>query len=259
MTARSVTGRTAAVPRRLMAGFWAALGFLTVLPVPERRAGGGHPMATAFFPWVGAGLGALAAVVARAPVDPAVAGVLALTTLFLLTGGLHWDGWADVLDATLGPALSRDKRISILADPRIGAHAAVGVTLLVVLAVSALARAPVWGIVLGAVAGRWAMVACLCWAPALRASGAAARLRDHAHPVAAGVGLGAIVGLCLAGGVVPGALAAALGAGLLAAALFATVLVRRLGGMNGDGHGAVGLLTETVIWLVAAETTGWMP
>ncbi|MDZ7778473.1 MAG: adenosylcobinamide-GDP ribazoletransferase [Gemmatimonadota bacterium] len=248
--------RSGPFPGAPVAGFWAALGFLTILPVPEREAERGSATATIFFPWIGLGLGALAALVARMPVDPLVAGSLALATHFFVTGGLHWDGWADVLDATLGPALSREKRVSILADPRIGAHAAVGVALLAVLAVSALARAPFWGIVLGAVTGRWVMVASLRWAPALRSSGAAAGLRAHARPVGAGVGLAAVVALCLVRAVAPGSLAVAFGVGVVVAAAFATFLVRRLGGMNGDAHGAVGLLAETVVWLVAAETTG---
>lgn len=237
-------------------GVWAAIGFLTVLPVPERRAESGRPFATPFFSLVGVVLGVAAASIARIPLDPLVAGLLALAFLAAVTGGLHWDGWADVLDATLTPGLSRARRLEILGDPRVGAHAALGVALLTFACVTALARAPFWGVVLGATLGRWVMVATLRWAPSLRASGAGARMRGDARPLGAAVGVLLLGTILIARGVVASSIVIASLCGMGVALLFATFLVRRLGGLNGDCHGAVGLLTEVVVWLTTAELHG---
>ncbi len=107
------------------AGPTAAVGFLTILPVPRALAQRGHRHATIFFPVVGGGIGALAALVMQLPGERLVMATLAVVGMALVTGGLHWDGWADVMDASLANA-SQTRRVEILADPRIGAHAAWG-------------------------------------------------------------------------------------------------------------------------------------
>lgn len=233
-------------------GAFSALGFLTVLPVPEGLAARGRGGATVFFPWIGALLGVSAAGVVRLPGDAYLGAVLALSLLFLATGGLHWDGWADVADAAVPPGLAPERRVAILGDPRVGAHATVAVALLLLLAVWGLARAPLWGIVIGSTLGRWVMVATLRWAPSLRNEGAGAGMRGVARPLLAGVGVLVLVtaATTLGGG---GRLVLAAICGLGVAALATTGLVRRFGGLNGDGHGAIGLLTEITTWASAAE------
>lgn len=239
--------------RGCLGGFLAATGFLTVLPVPEAVAAHGRGTATVFFPWVGALLGASAAAVTHLPVDAHLRAVLALSLLFVATGGLHWDGWADVVDAATPPALSVEKRIAILADPRVGAHATVAVVLLLLFAVWALAGAPSWGVVLGSALGRWVMVATLRVAPPLRSEGSGARMRGGARPLLATAGVLVPAGAAVALGGDGVRLAVAIVCGLGVAALSTAVLVRRLGGLNGDGHGAVGLLTEITTWAASAE------
>lgn len=250
MTGRIVPGRA------LLAGLWAAVGFLTVLPVPERWAERGRTSATAFFPFMGVVLGLAVGGITRMPLDPLVASMLAVAFLAVVTGGLHWDGWADVVDATLTPAVNRERRVQILADAPVGAHAALGVALLALASVSALARAPFWAIVLGATLGRWVMVATLRWAPSLRAAGAGARMRGDARPFGAALGLVLLIAILFTGGVKASSVLVASTFGVVIALLFTTFLVRRLGGVNGDCHGAVGLLTEVVVWLTAAELHG---
>lgn len=250
MTTATPTARRSAP----LDGVCAAVGFLTVLPVPEDRAARGHDHATSFFPWIGAALGVAAAAAARIPFDPLVSGALAVALLFAATGGLHWDGWADVLDATVTPGLDRERRVSILADPRTGAHAAFGVAILALVAAGTVSRAPSWGVVLGCALGRGVMVGTLRWAPALRRSGSAARLRAHARPAGAAVGVALIAAASVGGGAPVRAVVLALATGLAVAWLFAAFVVRRLGGLNGDGHGATGLLAETGVWIV---TAGW--
>lgn len=248
--------RSTGAARGWLGGFFSALGFLTVLPIPETLAARARGATTVFFPWVGLLLGLSAAAVVSLPGDPRLGAVLAVALLFAVTGGLHWDGWADVLDAAVTPGLPREKRIAILGDPRVGAHAVVGVGLLLMLAVWGLARAPLWGVVLGSALGRWVMVATLRWAPPLRSEGAGARMRAEARPLLAAIGViaPAATGVMLGGVGVGVVLAMVCGLGM--AALSATALVHRLGGLNGDGHGAVGLLTEIATWAASAELAG---
>lgn len=232
----------------------AALGFLTVILVPERRAERGRGAATVLFPWVGVALGGVAAVIMRVPIDRTVASALALAVILVVTGGLHWDGWADVLDATLTPGLTRARRVEILSDSRLGANGAIGVTLLAVMAVRSLSVTPAWGVLLGSSLGRWVMVASLRWSAPLAKTGAAATLRAGARPVASGVALATVVVLVSWMGAPAMSLALACGVALGVAASATYLLVARLGGMNGDAHGAVGLLTEVTVWVVAAAT-----
>jgi len=239
---------------RWIGGLWAAVGFLTVISVPEQRAEHGLGGATLFFPVVGVALGICAALIAQVPLSPSLAALLAVAFMWAITGGLHWDGWADVLDAAVTPAMDPERRLGILSDPRVGAHAAVGVALLALACTSALMRAPFWGVVLGSAMGRWVMVATLRWAPALRSDGAAATLRDGARPAGgATILLALVLGLATRGNMALPGILIVLGTGAATATLFALFLVRRLGGMNGDAHGAVGLLTEVVVWAAAAE------
>jgi adenosylcobinamide-GDP ribazoletransferase len=231
----------------------AAIGFLTVLSVPEDRAARGRSRATLFFPWVGLGLGALALALLRTPLDTTLSAVLAVAVLALATGGLHWDGWADVVDATVTPGVSRERRIEILRDPHVGAHAALGVALLALVRVLGLARAPAWAILLGPVLGRWSMVATLRWAPPLGDHGAGATLRPDARPVGAALAPAVLIAAFSWLGVPPAHVGVALAIGALAALVVAAFVVRRLGGMNGDAHGAVGLLVESLVWVIGAE------
>lgn len=59
------------------------------------------------------------------------------TFLFLLTGGLHLDGFADSCDALLCSA-SPERRIEILHDSRLGAFATIGLILLISAKISAI-------------------------------------------------------------------------------------------------------------------------
>ncbi|MFA6076066.1 MAG: adenosylcobinamide-GDP ribazoletransferase [Negativicutes bacterium] len=59
------------------------------------------------------------------------------TFLFLLTGGMHLDGLADTCDSLFCPA-SRDKRIEIMHDSRIGAFGTIGLFFILATKISAL-------------------------------------------------------------------------------------------------------------------------
>ena len=100
-----------------------AVGFLTRLPVPAARSAPDLSRAAFFFPLVGALVGGIAAAtraLADQALPPLPATLLAVTAALIVTGALHEDGLADVADA-LGAHTTRERRLEILKDPRVGA------------------------------------------------------------------------------------------------------------------------------------------
>lgn len=237
------------------ASFAGAVRFLTVAPLPhggtrdpgsERRGA-----ATAWFPLVGLLLGlVLAAVRAALPNDGLLGPTLVVAAWVALTGGLHEDGWADCADAAFAP-VTRARRVEILGDPRIGAHGLVAVLVLLLVRLGAVADAAWWALLAPPAVGRWAMVVSLRMALPLRSTGLAASMAPHARPVRAS---GWLAVALVAAGAVVGGLGLAQRAALLISmtvvgaacgVVVGVVLQRRLGGLSGDGHGAVGLAAET--------------
>lgn len=151
-----------------MTEFWLALSFLTTIPTPAVAfVEGGLGRLANWFPWVGLILGLilagsqwLLALVLPLPVTA----VLVVALWAWLTGGLHLDGLADCGDGLLVTA-SRERRLEILKDSRLGAFGAIllGLFLLAkVTATSALLSAgvatlpaPSFALILAPVLGRW--------------------------------------------------------------------------------------------------------
>jgi adenosylcobinamide-GDP ribazoletransferase len=69
----------------------------------------------------------------------AISVILAFSAMVLTTGAFHEDGFADVCDA-FGGGYSKDQRLTIMKDSRIGAYAAIGLILLFLLKILALAE-----------------------------------------------------------------------------------------------------------------------
>lgn len=239
-----------------------AVRFLTILPVPGRGAvdGPAAARAVAGYPAAGAlvgGAGAAAGWLALWLFGPPVHAVAVVAAWAVVTGGLHLDGVADTCDAVLSWR-SRERKLEILRDSRIGAMGALGLGLALLLlaaALSALGRqwwvgalaAPVWG--------RWAAAYGIVRFPPARGEGLGASVCQHAgarHLVAAtAVAAAAIAAL--------GASGAAGGEVLLAALpvwLLTEVLGRRLaaslGGLTGDTYGALCVAGETATLLFLA-------
>lgn len=172
--------------RQGIAGFVAALRFLTIVPWPVRRpvteADLGH--AVAYLPAVGLVIGLLLAGVDRLAavlLAPAVTGVLVLVVWALVTGALHLDGFLDSCDAWFG-SRSVEERLRILRDEHVGAFAVIGGTLLVLLkyaAILAMPR-PSLALLLAPVLGRWGVVLAIAWFPYARAAGSGSAMKEHA-------------------------------------------------------------------------------
>ena len=240
-----------------------AWAFLTRLP------GGAHPgddrelgRSVPWFPIVGAILGALSGTVYWAlhgPLGAPLAAVLAVAASAAATGGLHEDGLADTADA-LGGA-TRERRLEIMKDSRVGVFGAMALvlsTLARVFAVSSLG--PVDGLVALVVAhtlGRTMAVTMMGAAPAAAGTGLGHSYTVHLPrawtAVAVIVTSAAAASLGLVGAV---SLAAA-----AAGAVLVWVIARRVfGGTTGDVLGAIEQVAEMAVLLSAASlasTHGW--
>lgn len=232
---------------------WSALSFLTTLPVP-RHATGLDRRTARWFPLVGLLIGILLAGLALLLArffPPTVAAVLVVAVWAAITGGLHLDGLADCGDGLL-PPVSRERRLEIMRDPRVGAFGVTALLLALLLKITALAALPVmWPALLAApIWARWLILVAM-QRPSARPEGMGAAQQLRLSP--------AQIALLAAPPVAVTALAGVwhwqvwLGA---AAALAATLgLLRfaeqRLGGVTGDVFGAVVEIAETVFVCVA--------
>ena len=228
----------------MIARLLGAVQFLTIVPVRSETPPPGQ--CAAFFPLVGAGLGALGGALmlyaGYALVPAPLAALLVLGFWAAVTGGLHEDGLADVADA-FRAGRSRERILAILKDSRIGAHGALALILLTLLrwqVLSAMAGEPVRALTATLAVSR-ASLAGLAWISA---------------PAGGGLGFEFSRSLTTTGVVI--AIVQAIvwsyfsGAGVMLI-WGATVIVvassvyynRRIGGVTGDCLGATCLLVET--------------
>ncbi len=227
-----------------------ALGFLTSIPVrtPAPRSGE-LGRAAIWFPFVGLIIGAVLAgaqLIVTRWFSPLLAGALIVVVWIALTGGLHLDGLADCGDGLLSAA-SRERRLEIMRDPRLGTFG--GMTLVMHLLIKSLAVASLgapFALLLAPVLARWLMLF-VAQQPSARPGGLGA---EFAAGLTKSIGFGAAIIpilLCVLG--VPQSIFAALAAIAITAGLvrFTTV---RLGGVTGDVLGMTIEVVETVVLLV---------
>jgi adenosylcobinamide-GDP ribazoletransferase len=235
---------TAALPARRGLG-WRALGaagFLTVLPLPARAHGMPTGVTLACFGPAGLLLGGAVAglEVALAPVLPVAArSAVLLAVLAGLCGAMHLDGLMDSADGLFG-GRTRDRRLEIMRDSRVGGYGIAAAALVLLVQYAALAS----------VAGRrpLALLAAvgLSRAASALALGLARPARDEGLASVysvSGRGVAGAVAFVSAAGVAVPLLGwrgvAACGVALMVVAVVAGVFRRRVGGMTGDGFGAV--------------------
>lgn len=225
-----------------MRGLLEAARYLTAVPLGDGAPQGPETRrVVAWFPVVGLGIGAVLALTDRLAAvvfPPLVGAALTVTVWKVVTGGLHADGLADCLDSLAGH--DRRQRLDIMSDSRIGAFAALGLILFLLLETAALSNlgpADGWRVLLAVPAIGRATPALLsrCFPPA-RATGQGAAFSAGLKAwdvLAALVGATVIAALVL-GWVGLVALAAAMLAALGAGRFFSA----RLGGITGDVLGA---------------------
>jgi adenosylcobinamide-GDP ribazoletransferase len=242
----------------LLVDLRAAFALLTRLPVGGWPANGNAARCVWAYPLVGALVGAIGGGVYAAgralALPAAVAALWALAALLLATGALHEDGLADTADA-FGGGRTRERRLEIMRDSRIGSFGALALLVSTGLRVAAIAAMPPCGAVLALTAsgllGRGAILLPLALLAPARSDGLGATLAK-VRPVWIATGWGIAVTLAFA--VLPWqwalpAVMLAGGTGLGMAALARW----QIGGFTGDVLGATSVIAECVVLTALAD------
>ena len=240
-------------------GFLAAIRFLTILPV---RGGDTSPgRAAAFFPLVGAMLGAAGAgiyLLTAAAFPISIAALATVAFWIVISGVLHEDGLADVADAVRA-GRSRERILSILKDSRIGTYGAVAILLSVLARWQALeflaAPSTVVTLIASQAVPRAAIVA-MAWCSRPAGSGLGFELAStlSTPSAVAAMAQGAVFALLC--GWRPG-LAMIAGSVLIVQASRAWFYLR-IGGVNGDCFGFTEQLLEIFILIMfACRSCAW--
>ena len=239
-----------------MRAFLAALGFLTILPVP---AAGEEDLrrSVPWFPVVGLLIGGLVAgldyVVGRV-FPPLVTSVLTMIALIGVSGGLHLDGLADTADGFLSSPRSDRGVLEIMKDSRIGTMSALAIASVIALKIAALSSTSpsmrFGTILLMPLAGRCAIVMAMAVIPYARPEGGLGSAFAGDHTIGGIVSL-AVLGI--AGWLAMGGIGLVSGFLALCVALFMAIWsYRKIGGYTGDVLGAVCEIAEMTPVLVAA-------
>jgi len=186
-----------------------------------------------------------------------IAASVAVLAGVLVTGALHEDGLADVSDG-FGAGGSKERKLEIMRDSRIGTYGVLALVLAVLLKVAALsslitAAQSVWHVPLFLIAAgalsRTFMTIGMHALPAARTDGRSAEAgQPSAHnlhqAMIIGLGGGCVI-LWLAGGL--WTVIAALLSGSAAYYILRRIAVRHIGGQTGDVLGAIQQISEIAI------------
>lgn len=232
-----------------------AAGLLTRLPIPvnaqaamDRGAG-----AAWAYSLVGAGLGlvfwAILSASAWAGVPLMVGSLCAMAALTIITGAMHLDGFADVLDGFWG-GWDVDRRLAIMKDSQLGVYGVVGLVL--ILGMQAVLWTDVgpqlWTIMAVFAFSRAMMLVPMVILPHARADGLS---RSVGTPPKTAVIFAILIGAAL---LVPVSLT--MGLVMAAVALLITALAdKKINGQTGDVLGATQVSTETVGLVVLTMLT----
>lgn len=248
--------------RGLSSDFKISLIFFTRLPVGHRVPIGSTDLARASWaaPLVGAIVGLLGAgaygLTYRIGLPPLAAAALALATTMLATGCLHEDGLADVADG-FGGGVTRERKLEIMRDSRIGTYGVCVLTLSLVLRASALASLTepmlvAFALVAAHTAARASLPAFMAFVPLARSDGLSA---SAGRPPLGSILTASLIGIIALGvsfSITAGVVTLLL---LLSGfAFMAWICVKQIGGQTGDVLGTLEQACETIILLSAAGT-----
>ena len=238
-----------------------ALSLSTILPVGPARPIDNGEIAQASWALPVAGLvvglaGAIVYVIVRRmglPSDPAA--VLVLSATVLLTSAIHEDGLADTADG-LGGGKSREQKLEIMRDSRIGTFGACALLLAMLARWSALATiaepaSVASALVVAHVTARAQLPAFMWLVPPARSDGLSAGAGQaslQSALIAAGLGfLCLVLGLGFGKAILGLLLLALIGLG------WAFIATRQVGGQTGDILGALEQIGEIAILLIAVS------
>jgi adenosylcobinamide-GDP ribazoletransferase len=239
---------------RLLPDLLSGFALLTRLPLPDHK-GSGAGSAWAW-PLVGATLGGIAATVASLALwlgfTPGVVAGLALVLGALLTGGLHEDGLSDSADGLFG-GWTRDRRLEIMKDSRVGSFGVLALVLVTLIRWSALtallAEGSPWTLIAVGALSRAPMAVLMAALPNARASGLShATGRPSPGVALIGAALATAIAFLFAGwATLPMLMLVA-----LVSALLARTAEARIGGQTGDILGATQQVAEAAALAVLA-------
>jgi adenosylcobinamide-GDP ribazoletransferase len=233
-------------------GFFLALRFLSILPIPGRAQATDKQLgrSTAWYPLVGALLGVLlfgSAYLFTRLWSALPAAFLCLVVWTLFSRGLHLDGLADSFDG-LGGGADRQRRLEIMKDSRIGVFGVAAVVIVLIGKFALLTELTgvyrIRELILVPVLGRWSMLLLIFSFPAAAGSGLGYRVKQHCRlpQLLIGTFIAAACAWLLMG---PWGMLV-LGAVALTGTAAGLLSFSKLGGCTGDGYGAVCEISEVV-------------
>jgi adenosylcobinamide-GDP ribazoletransferase len=204
----------------------------------------------------------LALALGATSLDPFVISAVAIAALTATTGALHEDALGDVADG-FGGGATRERKLEIMRDSRIGTYGAVALILALLVRVGAFAALigasrgiPTFLAFVGiAAASRGFMVWIWGYLPPARAEGGLSR--DHGVPEKSeaniAIGIAAVIGFfTLLPSLGVGRALFVLACGMLATAGWARLCHRQVGGHTGDVLGGGQQICEIALLLAAA-------
>jgi adenosylcobinamide-GDP ribazoletransferase len=240
-----------------------AFAFLTRLPVRVIADPSDVGRAARWFPLIGAVLGGAGALAASGlhhvkAMPPVLSALLLVGLGAWVTGAIHLDGLADMVDG-FGGGRTREEVLRIMRDPRIGSFGATALVLVVATKVMALSTllerdVAIRFILVAPVLSRWTIVALAAWLPYARVEGGLGQAVTGGSSLT-NVLIGTVFTLVIA--------AAVLGVDAIVTAVFAVLTMaasgvaarRRLGGVTGDVFGASVELSETAVLIAGVLVT----
>ena len=234
-------------------GLLTAIRFLTIFPALV-KPGSSETISRAlpYFPVVGLLLGLILLALNYVltlflPVQ--VTAILLVTALVIMTGAHHIDGLIDTCDA-LVIGKSRQERLSIMADTRVGAFGITGACLLLIGKFTVLSNSMTFpGLLLMPSLARWAVVIAIVAFPAARSSGIGYSARLNAgwiHPIVASI-ISLIIVVSIYG-LIRGCLLMIALLALISG--LAALFNRMFGGLSGDCYGTLVEMSEVITMII---------
>lgn len=237
-------------------GFFTALKFLTIFPLPKRldKATEDFGKSLPYFPLVGLVLGTILFGLNYGLsfiLPSSVVSVLIIIALVIMTGAHHLDGLMDSFDGVV-IGKSRERRLEIMSDSRVGAFGIIAAILLLLLKYASLISLPevmmMPSLLLMPTLSRWIMVSAIFTFPYARSAGMGLAFKQGASwprfAIATATAVAASVLLLSWWGAV---LMAAL---WLITFGIASYFNSTLGGLTGDVYGALNELSEALVLIL---------
>ncbi len=231
-------------------GFWAAVQFLTIFPTPlrDKVTDEACGQSLAYFPLIGLMLGGILLglhYVLNSILPTSVVYSLLIIALVILTGAHHLDGFIDTCDGVV-TGKSREERLAIMSDSKVGAFGIVGAVLLLLLKYVSLSLTTAFPtLLLMPTLSRWTMVSAIFVFPYAKSAGMGLAFKEGANwqrlTVATVIALAVTIPLLRCWGL---ALMAAL---WLIAFGISCYFRSRLGGLTGDNYGAINEIVEVSV------------